>query len=267
MCIGYNKVTSSGGNNPPEILGIGEGRFPELERQPPELKAKQENWEEIFGTMNPDGFAKLKSKKCLILIGSNLQNPTVRIGENNVQTVMITLDGKRLYFVPDDDSKVLFARKLISVTVTNHTKDSQEVGFMTYGDEAKSETDMGWEEDASRKVHDYLRSEEGQKAIRDYRDRNWAPVKPKFRLQILDKTGTPIEETLIRIENEENKWTDMTDSNGEIQIYQGDPTSYQVDIPGYCKVPIKVIEIKQYNRIIVDHFQGQKIVMIQFSDG
>ncbi len=94
--------------------------------------------------------------------------------------------------------------------------------------------EMGWEEKMAKFIHDYLASAEGQKALRDCRGRGWKTVSPIFRLQILDKEDKPIAEAPVRISRKDTEvWTDITDGNGEIHIYQGSPEDYKIRILGY----------------------------------
>ncbi len=249
LCILYDSIISPGDNgSPPVITNVVGGNFPGLIKLLAETKAKQENLEEMFGEEYSDKFAGLLEKPCLIANGSNFKNPKAKIGEIDVETIMITKDKAKIYFGVDEAVKTVFERKLLPLIVTN-----DDGGTLTYQFKSNNETDMGWEETAASKVHDYLKSKDGQRAVRRYKERGWKPVEPKFCIKVLDAEKNPIEEFPLKFKRgSETQWTDITDGNGEVQIYQYLPHECQINFPPeFClkfldaeKQPIKEFPLK-----------------------
>jgi hypothetical protein len=89
-----------------------------------------------------------------------------------------------------------------------------------------------WEEATANSIQNYIASTEGQRKIREYKTRNWKPAKPVFRLQLLDKDSRPMEEEPLKIVQNSGgkKWVDMTDREGYVYVYEGDPKDYQFEI-------------------------------------
>lgn len=228
LCMSYDSDISSGETgSPPIITNVVGGNFPGLVRLAAETTSKQENLEEMFEAKEySDKFEEIKGKLCLIANGSNFNNPKAKIGEIDVETILITKDKARIYFGVDAGVKTVFERKLLPLIVTN-----EDGGTVIYQFKAKSETDMGWEEQAAGKVHDYLKSKEGQRAIRKYKERGWKPVPPKFCIRVLDADENPLEEFPIKLKRGETRWNDITDGKGKIQIYEYLPDECQISFP------------------------------------
>lgn len=276
LCLGYDSISTSGDVGiPPKITGVGGGNFPGLIRQPPEDKSvasqsKRETLVDMFGEDDLDKFEEIKKTPCLIVTGSNFNKPTAKLGEIDVKTVLITTDKvPKLYLAVDDAVKTVFERKLLPVVITN-----ADGGTVTYQSNSKNETDMGWEENAASKVHDYLKSKDGQQAIREYKARGWKPVSPKFCIKVLDAKGLPIEEFPLRLKrgDYETQWTDITDGNGEIQIYQYLSNECQLNLPNYDDVYVEVKLIKdwteyEYSKGVIFERLGGFVAKIQFIAG
>jgi hypothetical protein len=262
-CLGYQDSVSTVGDNPPVIEKIDlQVKFPKIEKGLVG-SSTEESWESVFEDKYPGEFTTLGGTSCFIIKGNNFQNSKVEV-EGDVGKVWISSDSKRIYFVLPEESKKLFDRRLLPTVVTNYDSVSKLIGTATHNFKAKEETDMGWEENAALKVHDYLQSKAGQTAIQAYKERGWKPVEPKFKIQCLTKDNGVLEEICVKVisATESIEWIDLTDENGAIQIY-GSQEDYQIDVLGYCKNLIKVSEIVKHKEILIDHFHDKKTVKVK----
>lgn len=193
------------------------------------------------------GFDELKGKGFVVVTGSNFQKgASVRFGIEDAEKV-IWGSAEQLYVRPKREETINEVTKCsIPVTVTNPPPGGESVSLTS-----APATDLTWEEVASSVVHDYLKSDEGQDAIRAYRDRKWQPARQLFRLRLLDENDSAIEGGAIRIilKNSDVAWTDITDSQGEVHVYPvvstaangkahgTSPEDYNVLIKGYDMLP------------------------------
>ncbi|MEP6903996.1 MAG: hypothetical protein ABJA66_19890, partial [Actinomycetota bacterium] len=125
-------------------------------------------------------------------------------------------------------------------------------------------SEMDWEEKMAKVIHDYLASGEGQNAIRASRNRRWRPLSPSFTIRLLDKENKPIAYRHILMQTAEKIWTDVTDSKGQIQIYRLAPSECKISITNINDVFIDVMEIKKWQKMIVN--RGGFVALIQYSE-
>lgn len=200
-------------------------------------------WEKIF-PINILFDDSLKTLPCVLINGNNfLDGATVMVGKEVPERV-IWKSAEQIYVKLTNETRLAVSKFSLPITVTNPSPDGRKMTLTPVSD-----GDIGWEENAAKVVHKYLRNAEGQKAIRDYKTRGWKPIEPKFRLQVLNKLNNPIEAAQIKISFNSKTWTDITDFNGEICIYQGNPADYKIRILGYddsISNPIRsVLELSQ----------------------
>lgn len=82
------------------------------------------------------------------------------------------------------------------------------------------QTEIHWEEASSKIIHNFLASAEGQKAIRDCRDRQWKLIKPSFTVQLTGVDQKPFAWKRVFMKNADKEWTDLTDEKGKIDVYK-----------------------------------------------
>jgi hypothetical protein len=221
---------------------------------------------------------------CILISGENFQNCTVEIGGKAATNVWVTKDGKSLFAIrlietKDDKDQLKLeldikwrnqvTQKNTSVTVINHEDTDKKIPIGQTTSEPEPTrpitTDMGWEENEIKVIHNYLKSPDGQKAIRDYKARGWAPVAPKFRLQVLDTDDNPVEHALIRVifkGTVTKVMVGLTDSNGEVQIYKYSPEDCMVRMEYGSTGSFEVKDIKGLEESTLDlteHQEGIKI--------
>ncbi len=218
-----------------EKLKIEKAGLEKIEKQLLEFESKKGEYDGLTKKLDDfsraNGFDDLKKGEFIVISGKNFQEgATVKIGGEEADKVICTT-AEQLYVKAASMEAVNKAGKsAVPITVMNPPPTNKLFKL-----DFKPTTDLSWEEVTAQVVHDYLKSEDGQKSIRDYRDRVWKPVKPVFRITILDEADKPIFEHPVKIfyKAKAKTWTDITDLNGEITIYQGKPDDYQVMIKGY----------------------------------
>ena len=123
-------------------------------------------------------------------------------------------------------------------------------------------SEMEWEEKTAKILEDYISSPDGQKKVRAYKARKWEPAKAKFRLQILNDASHPIEEESIRIIHNLRKWTDMTDREGFVCIYEGEPENYTFVIPSMTELAGSSFNMKELSQKAMFDFGYIKIKFV-----
>ncbi|MEZ5429072.1 MAG: hypothetical protein R2747_22690 [Pyrinomonadaceae bacterium] len=254
MSVSYG-ASSSSGAQPPRIALVNVSNLP----------WSKPNWEKTL--VAPFEAAKM-SKPCVLINGDGFQNPEVRIDDVEVAEILISKDGKQIFAMAETDSRTLVAQKKAAVVINNYERAGKInlIGSVTC--ETLKGGDMGWEENAARIVHDYLRGPAGQAAIRAYKGRGWQPQKPAFGLRFTDPDKKPIEFALVEIASKDyqKRWTDMADINGEIRVYDGAAEDYRFLVKEYCKNPVDAGEIKRHGEVIMDHFHGRKLLHVHYLD-
>jgi len=97
------------------------------------------------------------------------------------------------------------------------------------------DSELKWEEDTAKILHNYLASDEGQNKVRAYRDRGWQPAARVFGLQFLDGNSIPMEINPVKMVRgaPSKKWIDLTDREGYIHVYEADPNEYHFEIVAF----------------------------------
>ena len=189
---------------------------------------READWGKTFREPNPNFDAGLipnyQNKPCLVIYGEGFdQSAAVKFGNVAVNSdELIWCDAKKLYILNNDRLKPFIQEVLLNkreLTVTNPGMPEKSARWIIAPD-PEQPGELGWEELSARVIHDYLKSAEGQKALRDCRDRGWKLVNPAVTVRFSGIDGKPFAWKRIFMKNEVREWTDLTNRKGEIYIYK-----------------------------------------------
>jgi hypothetical protein len=102
-----------------------------------------------------------------------------------------------------------------------------ETAHYDYVSDVNYINEMDWEERYAKVIHDYLAGADGQAALKKLKG-GWALATPKCVMKFTDADGKAFAWKRVFMKENAKEWTDLTDGDGKIHIYQGDPAVIQI---------------------------------------
>lgn len=196
--------------------------------------------------------SEFSNDDCLLIYGAGFSGSSVvKLGGTQINPTYLIGKDDLIVVCPKVTEIKTVVSKEKGIQITNPGAGGASVEYK-YIVDANYINEMDWEERSAQVIHDYLKIAEGQKAIRDCRDRGWAPVRPSFSLRLLDGENKPMTWKMVQLEDGATTWNDITDENGEVQIYQSAPESCKVGVPDYSSRTTSVSLIRQHTELIIE---------------
>lgn len=167
-----------------------------------------------------------ETEKCLVICGTAFPNDVhVSLGNTRV-------DGK---YVIGNDEVIVVSSKVAGIEAVSKgerdlmvTNDKDKTSAeLRYVSDSEYLSEMDWEERSALVIHEFLRSPEGQSAIKKMRG-GWTVQTPKFRLNFTGPDGEPFAWKRIFLRKGSELWTDLTDGAGNLVFYSGDKVGLEI---------------------------------------
>ena len=160
-----------------------------------------------------------ETEECLIISGTNFpDNVSVILGNSRVESK----------FIVGNNTTIIVSSKAAGIESVN--KGERDLTVVNGVDGTVAEfkfisdteylSEMEWEERSASVIHEYLRSPEGQAAIKKMKG-GWTPATPRFRVKFTGQDGKPFAWKRIFLRQGIEIWTDLTDGAGTLVFYSG----------------------------------------------
>jgi hypothetical protein len=171
--------------------------------------------------------AYFNEDECLLINGTGFATRvSMTVGTGTVNPEFI-IGNDTLVVVSPQAAQINAVQRKESGFAIKNEGGSNETAHYDYVSDVNYINEMDWEERYAKVIHDYLAGADGQSALKKLKG-GWALATPKFAIKFTGADGKPFAWKRIFMKEAAKEWTDLTDGDGKIHIYDGDAVGIKI---------------------------------------